>query len=100
MTDDLRARIAAALEECRVLTPDAQADAVMAVVGPAFDWLMTQAEQYQARAHAAEKSLAEHGVKLGLADLDGTRVGRVSLLSGLDADEIHQLGGIGEDGAA
>ena len=37
MTDDLRARIAAALEECRVLTPDAQADAVMTVVQPVLD---------------------------------------------------------------
>lgn len=34
MTDDLRARIAVALEGCRVLTPDAQADAVMAVIEP------------------------------------------------------------------
>lgn len=37
MTDDLRARIAQALEECRVLTPNAQADAVMAVVQPEID---------------------------------------------------------------
>jgi len=37
VTDDLRARIAAALEECRVLTPDAQADAVMTVVQPVLD---------------------------------------------------------------
>lgn len=31
---DLRARIVAALEECRVLIPEAQADAVMAVIEP------------------------------------------------------------------
>lgn len=34
MTDDLRARITQALDDCRVLTPDAQADAVMAVIEP------------------------------------------------------------------
>lgn len=34
MTTDLRARIVAALEECRVLIPEAQADAVMAVLEP------------------------------------------------------------------
>jgi len=32
VTDGLRARIVAALEECRARVPDAQADAVMAVV--------------------------------------------------------------------
>lgn len=34
MTVDLRARIVAALEECRVLIPEAQADAVLAVLEP------------------------------------------------------------------
>lgn len=37
MTADLRARIAQALEQCRVLTPEYQADAVMAVVQPVLD---------------------------------------------------------------
>jgi len=32
MTDDLRARIRTVLDDCRTLTPDAQADAVMAVL--------------------------------------------------------------------
>jgi hypothetical protein len=52
MTDDLRARIATALEECRVLIPEAQADAVMAVIQPdlaargaALRALMVAAEQ-------------------------------------------------------
>lgn len=34
MTEDLRARIVAALENCRTLIPEAQADAVMAVLEP------------------------------------------------------------------
>lgn len=67
MTDGLHARIAAALEDCRVLTPEAQADAVMAVVAPTYEWLMAQAEMYQARAHAAEKMLATHGIRLPAA---------------------------------
>ena len=37
MTGDLRARIVAALEDCRALIPEAQADAVMAVVQPEID---------------------------------------------------------------
>jgi hypothetical protein len=52
VTDDLRARIVAALEECRVLIPEAQADAVMAVIEPdleargaAVRALMVAAEQ-------------------------------------------------------
>jgi hypothetical protein len=44
--DDLRARIAEALEDCRVLTPDAQADAVMAVVQPEIDRVRTYAQHY------------------------------------------------------
>lgn len=46
MTADLRARIAEALEECRVLTPDAQADAVMAVVQPELDRQRIRMQRY------------------------------------------------------
>jgi hypothetical protein len=36
MTENLRARIVAALENCRTLIPEAQADAVMAVLEPSL----------------------------------------------------------------
>lgn len=47
MADDLRARLVAALDECRVLTPDAQADAVLAVVQPKLDRLGKRIEDYR-----------------------------------------------------
>lgn len=37
MTDDLRARLVAALEDCRTLIPEAMADVVMGVVQPEID---------------------------------------------------------------
>ena len=74
MTGDLRARVRAAISAqatARGLDPDrnetatvpldAAADAVMAALGEGCEWLMSQAEQYQARAHAAEQELARRG---------------------------------------
>ncbi len=45
MTDDLHARIRAALDGCRVCTPDAQADAVMAVLDEASPPQLTLAPE-------------------------------------------------------
>lgn len=74
MTGDLRARVRAALSAqatARGLDPDrnetatvplnAATDAVMAALGEGCEWLMSQAEQYQARAHAAELALLDEG---------------------------------------
>lgn len=52
MTPDLRARITRALEECRVLTPEAQADAVMAVLEPG---LAARGAALRALMNAADK---------------------------------------------
>jgi hypothetical protein len=42
---------------------DTLTDAVMAEISATCEYLMTQAEQYQTRAHAAEKLLAKHGLR-------------------------------------
>lgn len=46
-SDDLRARIAEALDECRTLIPTAQADAVMAIVQPELDRRDKRIEDYR-----------------------------------------------------
>jgi hypothetical protein len=82
MPDDLRDRIAAALRahEAEGVGADPNllelqqfnccVDAIMSEVSPAMEWLMAQAEEYQTRAHAAEKVLAAHGIKVPQQTVD------------------------------
>lgn len=54
MSDDLRARIRATLDDCRTLTPDAQTDAVMAVLDAQFPPLLAitpRSDEETARLH-------------------------------------------------
>ena len=81
MSNDLRARIRAALDDCRTLTPDAQTDAVMAVL----DATRTKTPKTPPAPPTVGEAIARTLKSLGMTQIMLARI------TGLTAKHVNQV---------